>query len=160
MNIEGEIIGINSAVFGNAQTNRFAQGIGFAIPINIVNDVMNDLRLYGKVRRGWVGIVIQEVTRDIAESFNLPDMKGAVVTNVVPDGPADTAGLVRGDVILKFNDTEIIHSIDLPRIAAENPPGAQCQLTVNRDGKEIVQPITLGEFPEEDHARFPIVPQE
>jgi serine protease Do len=147
ININGEVIGINTAIFSNLQGNRFAQGIGFAIPINIVKDVVNDLHLYGKVRRGWVGIVIQEVTPEIAASFNLPNDNGALVTNIIPDGPADKAGVTRGDVILRFNEIEIINSIDLPRIAAEREPGTSATLLLNRDGEEISIQLILGEFP-------------
>ncbi|MBD3308757.1 trypsin-like serine protease [candidate division KSB3 bacterium] len=152
ININGEVVGISTAIFANMQGNRFAQGIGFAIPINIVSRVVNDLRLYGKVKRGWVGIVIQEVTPEIAASFNLPDARGALVSSVVPGGPADRAGIVRGDVVLQFNGTDIEQSIDLPRIAADSEPGATKTVVVNRDGKEIALQITLGEFPgaEED----------
>ncbi|MCP4399449.1 MAG: trypsin-like serine protease [bacterium] len=157
INIQGQVIGINTAIFGNTPGNRFAQGIGFAIPVNIVRQVISDLRQYGKVKRGWVGIVIQQVTQELAESFNLPDTRGALVTSVIPEGPADTAGIFRGDVILKFNDIEIHHSIDLPRIAADNPPGTECTLRVNRDGEEIAIDITLGEFP---NKQTPISPLE
>ncbi len=155
VNINGEVIGINSAIFGQVEQNRFAQGIGFAIPINIVRDVVDDLQQYGKVKRGWVGIVIQEITPEIAASFNLPNTKGALVTNIVPDGPADKAGVVRGDVILRFNGAEIAHSIDLPRLAADYEPGANSSLLLNRDGEEILLPLTLGEFPEPDASTFP-----
>jgi len=155
INITGEVIGINTAIFGKLPGNHFAQGIGFAIPINIVKHVIKDLRQYGKVRRGWVGIVIQEVTPEIADSFNLPHTTGALVTNVVPDGPAALAGIVRGDVILRFNEFPIQHSIDLPRVAAENPPGATCSLLVNRDGEEILIPLSLGEFPEAERTGLP-----
>ncbi len=155
INITGDVIGINTAIFGKLSGNQFAQGIGFAIPINIVKGVIKDLRQYGRVRRGWVGIVIQEVTLEIAESFNLPGTSGALVTNVVTDGPADLAGIVRGDVILRFNELNIQHSIDLPRIAAENPPGTTCSLLVNRDGEEIIIPLTLGDFPESEHSFLP-----
>lgn len=154
INIKGEVIGINTAIFGNRPGNQFAQGIGFAIPINIVKLVVNDLRQYGKVKRGWVGIVIQEVTPELAESFNLPDTRGALVTNVIPDGPADQARIFHGDVILRFNDIDITHSIDLPRIAADNPPGTICELMVNRDGEEIVIQMTLGEFPEQERTFY------
>ncbi len=155
INIKGEVIGINTAIFGNLSGNRFAQGIGFATPINIVKLVINDLRQYGKVRRGWVGVFIQEVTQEIAESFNLPDIRGALVTSVVLDGPADQAGIVRGDVILGFNNVEIRHSIDLPRIAADNPPGTTCSLLVNRDGEEIIVSLILGEFPDTEDSLLP-----
>ena len=155
INITGEVIGINTAIFGQVEQNRLAQGIGFAIPINIVRDVVDDLQQYGKVKRGWVGIVIQEITPEIAASFNLPTVKGALVTNIVPDGPADKAGIVRGDVILRFNGVEIAHSIDLPRIAADYEPGANSSLLINRDGEELLIPLSLGEFPEPESPTFP-----
>lgn len=155
VNISGEVIGINTAIFGQADQNRFAQGIGFAIPINIVRDVVDDLQQYGRVKRGWVGIVIQEITPEIVASFNLPNTKGALVTGIVPDGPADKAGIVRGDVILRFNDVDIAHSIDLPRIAADYEPGATSSLLINRDGEEMLIPLTLGEFPEPETPTFP-----
>lgn len=147
INIQGEVIGINTAIFANLQGNRLAQGIGFAIPINLVSRVVNDLRLYGKVKRGWVGIVIQEVTPELAASLNLPDDSGALVANVIPGGPADKAGIVQGDVVLRFNDIAIEHSIDLPRLAADSEPETTKTLIVNRDGQEIAIQITLGEFP-------------
>ena len=155
INITGQVIGINTAIFGQVDQNRLAQGIGFAIPINIVRDVVDDLQQYGKVKRGWVGIVIQEITPEIAASFNLPTIKGALVTNIVPDGPADKAGIVRGDVILRFNGVEIAHSIDLPRIAADYDPGANSSLLINRDGEELLLPLILGEFPEPETPAFP-----
>lgn len=155
VNITGEVIGINTAIFGQMDQNRLAQGIGFAIPINIVRDVVDDLQQYGKVKRGWVGIVIQEITPEIAASFNLPTTKGALVTSIVPDGPADKAGIARGDVILRFNGVEIAHSIDLPRIAADYDPGANSSLLINRDGEELLLPLILGEFPEPETPAFP-----
>lgn len=150
LNIAGQVIGINSAIFANLQGNHFAQGIGFAIPINIVSQVVHDLQAYGKVQRGWLGIVIQDVTPDLAESFNLPDTHGALIANVVPGGPADQAGLKRGDVVLRMNETEIVNSIDLPRMTADSPPGTASKLTVNRDGEEVSLEVVLGEFPESD----------
>ena len=155
VNVQGEVIGINTAIFGQTENNRFAQGIGFAIPMNIVRGIVGDLRQYGKVKRGWVGIMIQEITPEVAESFNLPDTRGAFVTNVVPDGPADKAGIVRGDVILRFNNIVITHSIDLPRIAAEQKPGTETDLLLNRDGEEVRVRLILGEFPEPKSQTLP-----
>ncbi len=147
INIHGEVIGINTAIFANLQGSYLAQGIGFAIPINLVHRVVNDLRRYGKVRRGWVGIVIQKVTPEIAASLNLPEASGALVANVIPGGPAHEAGILRWDVVIRFNGIDIKHSIDLPRLAADSEPGNTGTLIVNRDGKEIALQITLGEFP-------------
>lgn len=156
INIKGEIIGINTAIFTNTQGNYMAQGIGFAIPSNLVLRIVHDLRLYGKVRRGWVGIVIQEVTPEIAESLNLPEATGALVSNTIPGGPAEKAGVVRGDVVLSFNGIEIEHSIDLPRIAAECEPGSIGVLVVNRDGERLTIQLTLGEFPESESFPSPV----
>jgi serine protease Do len=94
--------------------------------------------------------VIQEVTPEIADSLNLPDARGALVSNIVPDGPAEKAGIIRGDVVLSFNNIAIQHSIDLPKIAAECEPGTSGTLTVNRDGEQMTIQLTLGEFPEPD----------
>jgi serine protease Do len=150
INIRGEVIGINTAIFANPQGNYLAQGIGFAIPINIVNKVVQDLRQYGKVRRGWLGVMIQDVTPDLAESFNLPDDQGALIANLVPNGPADKAGVKRGDVILRIDQSLIKESIDLPRLTAEYLPGTTSHLTLNRDGQEITLPVVLEDFPEAD----------
>lgn len=150
LNIKGEVIGINTAIFSTVQGNHLAQGIGFAIPATIVRQVIYDLQKYGKVQRGWLGIMIQDVTPDLAESFNLPDASGALIANVVPGGPADKAGLKRGDVVLHFDDFEIQESIDLPKITAATLPGALITLTVNRDGEELILTVELGEFPDSD----------
>jgi serine protease Do len=148
LNIKGEVIGINTAIFANLQGNVMAQGIGFAIPMKIVRAVVHDLRLYGKVLRGWLGVMIQDMSLELAESFNLPDTRGVLITNLVPGGPADKAGLKRGDVVLRLNDTEIRHSYDFPKIIAEIAPGSTCTLTVNRDGQDVTISVVLGEFPE------------
>ncbi len=150
LNIRGEVIGINTAIFSTVQGNHLAQGIGFAIPANILRQVIYDLQKYGKVQRGWLGIMIQDVTSDLAESFNLPDAGGALIANVVPGGPADKAGLKRGDVVLNFDDFVIEQSIDLPKITAATLPGALITLTVNRDGEEQILTVELGEFPDND----------
>lgn len=148
INIQGEVIGINTAIFANVQGNYFAQGIGFAIPINIVNHVVHDLRQFGKVQRGWLGVMIQDVTPELAASFNLPNTRGALIANLVPGGPADKAGLKRGDVVLRFDAVDIRESIDLPRTTADALPGTTSVLLVNRDGEEIALTVVLGEFPE------------
>ena len=150
ININGEVIGINSKIFASIQGNSFPQGIGFAIPINLVSSIVHDLRTYGKVQRGWLGVMIKEVTPELAESFNLPDDRGALIENVVPGGPADKAGIKRGDVVLQINDMEIRNFIDLPRITADHIPETASTLTVNRDGKEVAIEVVLGEFPESD----------
>jgi serine protease Do len=92
--------------------------------------------------------MIQDMTVELADSFNLPDDSGALIANVVPGSPADTAGLKRGDVVLRFHDVPIEHSSDLPKMTAESLPGTTHTLTVNRDGKEMTLTVVLGEFPE------------
>jgi serine protease Do len=148
INIHGEVVGINTAIFATLQGNHFAQGIGFAIPVNIVSQVVSDLRRYQKVQRGWLGVMIQDMTVELADSFNLPNDRGALIANVVPGSPADKAGLKRGDVVLRFHDVPIEHSSDLPKMTAESLPGTTHTLTVNRDGKEMTLAVVLGEFPE------------
>lgn len=148
LNIQGDVIGINTAIFSTVQGHHLAQGIGFAIPSSILRQVIYDLQHYGKVQRGWLGIMIQDVTPDIAESFNLPDSGGALIANVVPGGPADKAGLKRGDVVLRFDDTVIGRSINLPRMTAATLPGALVTLALNRDGEELLLTVELGEFPD------------
>jgi len=143
VNMDGKTIGINTAIMASGQ------GIGFAIPINEAKHIIEDLKTKGKVTRGWLGLMIQEVTPELAESFNLPDHKGALVANVVPDSPADKAGIKRGDVVIEFNGKKISEYSDLPKLAARAEPGQAAEVKVNRDGKEQTFKVNIGEFPEE-----------
>lgn len=143
VNMEGKIIGINTAIMASGQ------GIGFAIPINEAKHIIEDLKTKGKVTRGWLGLMIQEVTPELAESFNLAEHKGALVANVVPDSPADKAGIKRGDVVIEFDGKKINEYSDLPKLAARAEPGRSVEVKVNRDGKEQTFKVNIGEFPEE-----------
>jgi len=142
-NFDGEVIGVNTAIIAGGQ------GIGFAIPINMAKDVVAQLRNSGKVVRGWIGVYVQEVTPEISEGLNLNGEKGALVADVSPDGPADKAGLKRGDVIVEFNGTTIEEMPDLPKTVASYAPGTKTKMKVIRGGKEKTLKIKLGELPDE-----------
>lgn len=142
-NFDGEVIGVNSAIVAGGQ------GIGFAIPINMAKDVVAQLRNGGKVVRGWIGVYVQEVTPEISESLNLNGDKGALVADVTAGGPAEKAGLKRGDVIVEFNGTTIKEMPDLPKTVASYAPGTKTKVKVVRGGKEKTLKIKLGELPDE-----------
>ena len=145
-NINGEVIGINTAIV--SQTGG-SIGLGFAIPSNSAKKIVQQLKEFGKTKRGWLGVQIQPVTKDFAESLGLPEQKGAFVSNVNPMGPSKDAGLEPGDVILKFNDVEIIKMSDLPRVVAESDVGSTAYLEVWRKNKKINIEVVLGELPGE-----------
>ena len=145
-NLDGKVIGINTAIV--SQTGG-SIGLGFAIPSNSAKKIVQQLKDFGKTKRGWLGIQIQPVTEDFAESLGLPNQKGAFVSNVNPKGPSKGAGLEPGDVILKFNDSEIIKMSDLPRVVAESDVGSTAYLEVWRKNKKINIEVILGELPGE-----------
>ena len=145
-NLDGKVIGINTAIV--SQTGG-SIGLGFAIPSNSAKKIVQQLKDFGKTKRGWLGIQIQPVTQDFAESLGLPNQKGAFVSNVNPKGPSKGAGLEPGDVILKFNDSEIIKMSDLPRVVAESDVGSTAYLEVWRKNKKINIEVILGELPGE-----------
>jgi len=133
-NLDGEVIGINTAIV--SQTGG-SIGLGFAIPANSAKKIVQQLKDFGKTKRGWLGVQILPVTKDFAESLGLPDQKGAFISNVNPNGPSKTAGLEPGDVILKFNNIEIKKMPDLPRVVAESDVGSTAILEVWRKNKCI-----------------------
>ncbi|HDZ56108.1 MAG TPA: DegQ family serine endoprotease [Pseudomonas xinjiangensis] len=147
-NLAGEVIGINSQIF--TRSGGF-MGLSFAIPVDVAMDVVEQLKETGTVRRGWLGVVIQEVNKDLAESFGLPKPAGALVAQVMPEGPAAKGGLEVGDVILKFNDREIVMSSDLPHAVGLVRPGKRATLEVMRDKKRLELEIEIGALPEEDN---------
>ncbi|MDD3845062.1 MAG: DegQ family serine endoprotease [Syntrophorhabdaceae bacterium] len=128
INMNGEVIGINTAIVASGQ------GIGFAIPIDTAKSVIAQLKGSGSVTRGWLGVSIQEITPALASSFGLKDRKGALVADVVKDGPADKAGIAQGDVIVEFDGKEIASSNDLPRIVAATPVGKDVAVKLLRNG--------------------------
>ncbi len=149
-NIEGEVIGINSAII--SQTGG-SIGLGFAIPSNSAKKIVQQLKDFGRTKRGWLGVQIQPVSKDFAESLGLENEKGAFVSNVNPKGPSKNAGIEAGDVILKFNDTEIIKMTDLPRVVAESDVGSIAKVEVWRKNKKIIIEVLLGELPEQTYVK-------
>ena len=147
LNLRGEVIGINTAIFSRTGGNI---GIGFAIPINLVKEVLPQLRGKGKVTRGYLGVLIQKVTPEIAESLGMEKGYGALVANVSKDGPADKAGVKVGDVITEFDGKEIKDSGDLPIIVARTPVDKKVKMKVLRDKKETVLNVAVGELKDEE----------
>src|SRR5690606_23565269 len=145
-NLNGEVIGINSHIF-----NRSVgfMGLSFAIPIKVAMDVADQLKTEGKVSRGWLGVVIQEVNKDLAESFGLDKPAGALVAQVLENGPAAKGGLVVGDVILSMDGQPIIMSADLPHLVGGLKPGTKVTLEVVRDGTRKNLNIAVGTLPED-----------
>jgi serine protease Do len=130
--MKGEVVGINTAIIASGQ------GIGFAIPVNMVKDVLLQLKVEGKVTRGWIGVGIQQVTPELAQSFGLKDRKGALISSVNEGDPADRAGIKSGDIIISFDGKEIDEMNDLPRIVAATPPKKTVKVEIIRDGKASV----------------------
>ncbi|TMA05427.1 MAG: DegQ family serine endoprotease, partial [Deltaproteobacteria bacterium] len=147
INLRGEVVAINTAIFSRTGGNI---GIGFAIPINLVKELLPQLKGKGKVTRGYLGVLIQKVTPDIAESLGLDKTRGALVANVSKDGPADRAGVKVGDVIVEFDGKEIKDSNELPIIVARTGVNKKAQLKVLRDKKEVVLTVAVGELKEEE----------
>jgi serine protease Do len=145
-NMKGEVVGINSQIY--SRSGGF-MGISFAIPIDVAMDVQGQLRSNGKVSRGRIGVVIQEVTKDLAESFGLSKAQGAAVSSVEKAGPAEKAGIEAGDVILKFDGKTITSSSDLPRVVGATRPGTRVSLQVWRKGASKDFSLVVGEIPEE-----------
>ncbi len=142
-NLKGEVIGINTAIYS---PSGGSVGIGFAVPSNIANTVIADLSEYGRTRRGWLGVRIQTVTEEIAESLGLSEAKGALVTSVADGGPAKEGGVKKGDVILKFNNKDVSEMRKLPRIVAETEVGESAPVEVWRKGKVKKLKVKVGEL--------------
>ena len=145
-NLKGEVVGINSQIF--TRSGGF-MGLSFAIPMEVAMQVADQLKADGKVTRGWLGVVIQEVNKDLAESFGLDKPAGALVAQVLEDGPADKGGLQVGDVILSLNGKPIVMSADLPHLVGGLKPGEKAELDVVRDGSRKKLNVTVGTLPEE-----------
>ena len=147
-NVEGKVIGINTAII--SQTGG-SIGLGFAIPSNSAKKIVQQLKEFGRTKRGWLGVQIQPVSKDFAESLGLENEKGAFVSNVNPNGPSKKAGIEDGDVILRFNDIEIVKMTDLPRVVAEADVGSIAIVEIWRKNKKIVIEVELGELPEQTY---------
>ncbi|MEM7221912.1 MAG: DegQ family serine endoprotease [Pseudomonadota bacterium] len=146
-NAEGEVIGINTAIFSPSGGNV---GIGFAIPSDQAEEIIADLRDDGKIERGWLGVRIQPVTKDIAEGFGMKKAKGALISAVESDSPASAAGLKAGDVILTWDGDEIAKFKDLPRLVAATDPKTEVPVKIWRDKAEAKVEVTTGALPEPD----------
>ncbi len=140
INANGKVIGINSQIY--TKSGGF-MGISFAIPINVAMNVVDQIKSTGHVTRGYLGVLIQPVTYELAQSFGLDSTKGALVAKVEPNTPAAKAGLKSGDIILKFNGKEIKHSGELPIMVGMSPIGKPATLTVLRDGKQMQLDVTV-----------------
>ena len=141
--LQGEVIGINTAIFS---PSGGSVGIGFAIPSNLAKSVVGQLIEYGKTRRGWIGVRIQSVTEEIAESLGIKGSHGALVASITPEGPAEKAKLQPGDVITEFDGKSVNAMRNLPRIVAETPIGKNAEIKFWRDGKEKTAKIKVGEL--------------
>jgi serine protease Do len=143
-NLKGEVIGINSQIY--SRTGGY-MGLSFAIPINVAIDVMNQLKTNGKVIRGWLGIAIQEVTKELSESFGMKNTNGALVAGIEKGAPAEKGGLLPGDVITKFDGKLIESSSDLPKAVGNTKPGKTVVAEVFRKGGIKTLNLTVGEMP-------------
>ncbi|MBS0537339.1 MAG: DegQ family serine endoprotease [Proteobacteria bacterium] len=141
-NVDGEVIGVNTAIYSPSGTNA---GLAFSIPSNLVKQAADQLREFGRIRRGWIGVSYQSVTDDIADSFSLDRARGVLVANVVADGPAGKAGIKRNDIILSFAGQEVPDLRRFPRIVANARVGSTVDVVVWRGGKELPLKLKIGE---------------
>ncbi|RUM89844.1 MAG: serine protease [Thermodesulfatator sp.] len=147
LNIRGEVIGMNTAIFTRSGGYM---GIGFAIPINIVKLVAEQLVKQGKVIRGWLGVVVQDLTPALAEEFGLKGTEGALVAQVMENSPADRAGLKRGDVIVEYEGKKVRNSSELRTYVGLTHPGTRVTMKVFRNGHPVLLKVTIGEYPKEE----------
>jgi len=142
MNLRGEVIGINSQIF--SRTGNFA-GLSFAIPINLAMDIQQQLRADGTIRRGFLGVFFGEVSSDTAKAFGLDEPKGALVNQVIQGSPAEEAGILPGDIILRFNGVDVLDSEDFPTIVGNVRPNERVDAVVWREGAEVSLSVVIGE---------------
>jgi len=147
-NMDGQMVGINTAIYSRSGGNI---GIGFAIPINMAQNVIEQLKATGKVTRGWLGVMIQNVSQDLAKQFGLDRPIGALVGEVSPGGPAEKAGILPGDIIVEYKGTEITQMNMLPTLVAQTPVGETVNVALFRNGKKKNVSITVAKL-EEDEA--------
>ncbi|HYN55017.1 MAG TPA: DegQ family serine endoprotease [Methylotenera sp.] len=143
-NLAGEVVGINSQIYSRTGGSV---GLSFAIPIDVAIDISNQLKASGKITRGWLGIAIQELTKELAESFGMKNTNGALVAGVERNGPADRGGLIAGDVITKFDSKPIFASADLPRVVGATKPGKVVPVEILRKGSAKTLNMGVGEMP-------------
>ncbi len=149
-NLSGEVIGVNSQIFTRSGGSI---GLSFAIPINVVRNVVEQLKTRGEVVRGWLGVSIQDVDRNLAESFGLERPMGALVAQVGAESPAAAAGIESGDIIVQFDNNDIETSADLPHVVGLIAPGSEVKATIIRDGEQRVLPVKVGGLDANDEPR-------
>ncbi|RDH84728.1 MAG: serine peptidase [endosymbiont of Galathealinum brachiosum] len=145
-NLDGEVIGINSQIY--SRTGGF-MGLSFSIPVEVAMDVVKQLKKSGTVSRGWLGVYIQEITHEIAQSFNLDKPVGALVSQVIENSPAEKAGFKAGDVILSFNRKPILDSSDLPPLVGRVPVGSKANVNILRNDRKMILVVKIEELPSE-----------
>ena len=144
-NLDGEVVGVNSQIY--SRTGGY-MGLSFSIPIEVAMDVANQLKAHGKVSRGWLGVLIQDVTRELAESFGMSKPQGALIARVMADSPAEKADMQVGDIVVSFNGKEIERSSSLPPVVGGTPVGKKVPVKVIRNGRSKTLWVKLGELPE------------
>ena len=149
-NLDGQVVGVNSQIF--SRTGGF-MGLSFAIPIEVAMDVADQLREKGRVSRGWLGVLIQDVTRELAESFGMDKPQGALVARVLDGGPAERAGFEVGDIVLSFDGHAIERSSELPPIVGRTRAGREVGVEILRDGQAMILQVTTDELPDEDEVQ-------
>jgi serine protease Do len=154
-NLDGDVIGVNTAIISPSGGSI---GIGFAVPSKVVQSVASSLQQFGEIRRGWLGVKIQQVTDEIAESLNIKPARGALIAGVDDKGPAKPAGIEAGDVIIKFDGKDIKEMRDLPRIVADTPVGRDVEVVIVRKGKEEKKTVKLGRLEDEKPVKASVTP--
>jgi len=150
-NLDGEVVGVNSQIF--SRTGGF-MGLSFAIPIDVAMDVAEQLKEHGRVSRGWLGVLIQDVTRELAESFDMEKPQGALIAKVLADSPAEKAGFQVGDIVLAFNDMRVSRSSDLPPIVGRTRVGRRVPVEILRDGESKTLHVVTAELPDEEELKL------
>ena len=151
-NLRGEVVGINSQIYSRSGGSM---GLSFSIPIDVAIDVSNQLKANGKITRGWLGVAIQELTKELAESFGMKNNNGALIAGVEKSGPAEKGGLLAGDVITKFDGKAITTSGDLPRVVGATKPGKTVPVEILRKGTVKTINIAVGETPNDPNDAAP-----
>jgi serine protease Do len=146
--LDGKVVGINSQIY--SRTGGF-MGLSFAIPIEVAMDVVDQLKATGSVSRGWLGVFIQEVTRELAESFGMKTPAGALVSKILPGSPAENADIEVGDIILSFNGIEIPNSAALPPVVGSTRVGESVKLEIMRNGSRKQVMLEVGRLPDQDN---------
>jgi serine protease Do len=155
-NLDGEVIGVNSQIY--SRTGGF-MGVSFAIPVDVMKNVVEQLKTKGKVSRGWLGVLIQDVTHELAESFGMEKPQGALIAKVLSDSPAAAANFQVGDIIVNFDGKQIERSADLPPIVGKTQVGSTVETVVMRQGKQVILKVTIGELPSEDDVELAVTRQ-